>query len=152
MGRVRLRPSDARNNPRRRHRELRADEYEPGELGGEQQVEVAGAGGEDPVTVPPGRDKHRRRPRDGGSGEWGIENGHPEERLPRVTATVPIRIGGVAEERVGEGEGDEAGRRDATQSLQLRAHGHRRWSPGGGGAERPRAIPSRGFRLGFKWF
>jgi hypothetical protein len=112
MGRVRLRPSDARNDPRRRHRELRADEYETGELGGEQQVEVAGAGGEDPVAVPPGRDKHRRSPRNGGSVEWGIENGHPEE-LPRVTAAIPIRL--EASRRRGLGKEKETKRDGAMQ-------------------------------------
>jgi len=121
---VRVRASGARDDPRRRRGELGADEYETGELDGEEEVEVPGAGGEDPVAVPAGRDKHRRGPRDGWGGEGRIENGDPEA-LPRAAAPVRVRIGSVAEERVGEGEGDEAGRRDAPQALQLRAHRHR---------------------------
>ena len=85
---------------------------------------MAGAGGEDPVAVPAGRDEHCRRCRDGRGREGRIEDGNPDA-LPRIAAPVPVRIGGVAEERVGEGEGDEAGRRDAPQALQLRAHRHR---------------------------
>lgn len=156
VSRVRVREGDARNHPRRRSRELRTNEYETGELGGEEEVEVAGAGGEDPVAVPPGRDKHRRRPRDGRGGEGRIESGNTEA-LPRVVAAAapaPVRIGGVAEERVGEGEGDEAVRRDAPKALQLRAHRHRELVTDGGGAAQgtgaqpTRAIPSRGFLLG----
>lgn len=128
MSRVWVRATDARNDPRRRRRELRTNEYETGEAGGgEEEVEVAGAGGEDPVAVPAGRDEHRRRRRDGRGREGRIEDGNPDA-LPRIAvaaAPVPVRIGGVAEERVGEGEGDEAGRRDAPQALQLRAHRHR---------------------------
>ncbi|CAO2192097.1 unnamed protein product, partial [Urochloa humidicola] len=122
---IRVRASDAGNDPRRRRRELGTDKYETGELGGEEEVEVAGAGGEDPVAVPPGRDEHRRRPRNGRGREGRIENGDTEA-LPRVAvAAAAVRIRGVAEERVGEGEGEEAGRCDAPQALQFRAHRHR---------------------------
>lgn len=108
----------ARNDPRGRRRELGADEYETGEAGGgEEEVEVARTRGEDPVAVPAGRDQHRRRRRDGRGGEGRIEDSDPDA-LPRVAVVpAPVRIGGVAEERVWEGEGDEAGRRDAPQAL-----------------------------------
>lgn len=140
VSRVWVRASDARNDPRTRRRELSTNEYETGELGGEEEVEMTGAGGEDPFAVPAGRDKHRRRTRDRRGEERRIEDGNPEA-LPRAAAAVPVKIGGVAEERVGEGEGDEAGRRDAPQPLQLRAHRHRALVPGGGGAAQPRADP-----------
>lgn len=130
VSRVRVRATDARNDPRRRRSQLRTNEYETGEVcGGEEEMEMAGAGGEDPITVPAGRDEHRRRRRDGRGGEWRIENGDPDAVL-RIAVLAPVRIGGVAEERVGEGEGDEAGRRDAPQALQLRAHRHRALVPG----------------------
>lgn len=120
MSRVGVRATDARNDPWRRRRELRTNEYETGEAGGgEEEVEVASPGGEDPVVVSTGRDEHRRRRRDGRGGEGRIEDGNPDA-LPRVAvaaAPVPVRIGGVADERVGEGEGNEAGRRDAPQAL-----------------------------------
>jgi hypothetical protein len=120
VSRVGVRATDARNDPRRRRRELRTNEYETGEAGGrEEEVEVTGAGGEDPVAVLAGRDEHRRRRRDGRRGKGRIEDGNPDA-LPGVAvaaAPVPVRIGGVAEERVGKGEGDEAGRRDAPQAL-----------------------------------
>lgn len=105
--RIRVRASGgARDDRGRRRRELGADEYETREwgmgLGGEEEVELPGAGGEDPVPVPAGRDEHRRRPR--GERGWGcrersVEDGHPEELRP-----VAVRVGGVVEERVGEGE------------------------------------------------
>jgi hypothetical protein len=143
VSRIRVRAGDARNDPGRRCRELRTDEYETGELGGEEEVEVAGAGGEDPVAVPPSRDKHRRRPRDGRGGEGRIESGNAEA-LPRVVVApaAPVRIGGVAEERVGEGEGDKAGRRDAPKALQLRTHRHRVLVTDGGGAAQGTARKS----------
>lgn len=82
---------------------------------------MPGVGGEDPVAVPAGRNKHRCRPR--GGRDWGrerrVKNGHAEE-----DRAVAVRAGSVVEERVGEGEGDEAGRRDVLQALQLRADGH----------------------------
>lgn len=149
MSRVWVRASDARNDPRTRRRELSTNEYETGELGGEEEVEMTGAGGEDPVAVPTGRDKHRRRTRDRRGGEGRIEDGNPEG-LPHAAA-VPVKIGGVAEKRVGEGEGDEAGRRDAPQPLQLRAHRHRaRWSQAVAAPRSQEPIPSRGFLLGVR--
>jgi hypothetical protein len=120
----------AGDDSRGRRGELGADEYEAREralgLGGEEELDLPGAGGEDPVAVPAGRDEHRRRPRGGRRrrrGEKGVEDGHAEE-LP-VLARVAVRVRGVVEERVGEGEGDEAGGLDLLQPLQLRAHRHR---------------------------
>lgn len=89
-------------------------------------MELPGAGGEDPVAVPAGRDEHRRRPRGWRRGGRRVENGHPEEL--RVVA---VRVGGVVEERVGEGEGDEAGGLDVLQLVQLRAHRHWRGARSG---------------------
>lgn len=106
-------------------------------------MELPGAGGEDPVAVPAGRDEHRRRPRGGRGWRRGgrrVDNGHPEEL--RVVVGVGVRVGGVVEveERVGEGEGDEAGGLDVLQLVQLRAHRH--WT-------HPIRLPPASSREGF---
>ena len=128
--RIRVRASGgAANDPRRGSGDLWADEYKTRDCalgsGGEEEVELPGAGGEDPVAVPAGRDEHRRRPRGGRGwrrGGRGVDDGHPEEL--RVVVGVAVRVGGIVEERVGEGEGDEAGGLDVLQLAQLRAHRH----------------------------
>lgn len=66
VSKVLAKASGADHSRRRRRRELSAGEYEAREmmalgLGGEKEVQVDDAGGEDLVAMPPRRHKHRHR-------------------------------------------------------------------------------------------
>lgn len=93
---------------------LLADEDEAREAGrAEEELEVAGLGGEDPVALATGGDEHGG---DSGGGGWlggGVEDGDSEEA---------VVAGGGERRKVGEGEGDEARRYEGFERGLVQCH------------------------------